>query len=154
MSFSRSTGMSLSSGHLSTHRQQSTIGLGSFIHIKIRMQPTLIQTYMKFMKRLKNWNISDKDEVVNAKVSFNYNDRSGKVDVSEVITYYTKDGVVDSLHGNKKYECGEKIIVNDNMVLVANYIERVKPAKFPKVESKVGYEFLGWYDGLDRKSVV
>ena len=93
-------------------------------------------------------NISDKDEVVNAKVSFNYNDRSGKVDVSEVITYYTKDGVVDSLHGNKKYACGEKIIVNDNMVLVANYTERVKPAKFPTVENKVGYEFLGWYDGL------
>ena len=92
--------------------------------------------------------IYDKDEVVNAKVSFNYNDRSGKVDVSEVITYYTKDGVVDALHDNRHYDCGEKIIANENMVLNANYIETVKPAKFPKDPERYGHDFLGWFDGV------
>ena len=91
--------------------------------------------------------IWDKDEIINARVSFNYNDRSGKVDISEVSTSYTKDGVTDTLTGDK-YQCGEVIVATHNMILVADYIETRKAAVFPTPGERPGYEFLGWYTSL------
>ena len=91
--------------------------------------------------------IWDKDEIINARVSFNYNDRSGKVDISEISTSYTKDGVTDTLTGDK-YQCGEVIVATHNMILVADYIETRKAAVFPTPGERPGYEFLGWYTSL------
>ncbi|MBO4601419.1 MAG: InlB B-repeat-containing protein [Bacilli bacterium] len=93
-------------------------------------------------------NISDKDEVVNSSVSFNYNDRSGRTDVSKVITYYKKNGIKDKLTG-EIYAEGETIIANHNMVLTENYIVTRVPATFPKTPTRNNYEFVGWFDAVE-----
>ena len=93
--------------------------------------------------------IPDKEETIKSKVAFNYNDGTGKVDVSEVIISYTKDGVID-LNTGTKYSVGDKITVTNNQYnLKPNYIETTNAAIFPTNVERGSYTFNGWYDTID-----
>ena len=87
------------------------------------------------------------DETI-ARVRFIYNDGTDKTTMSNVTKHFTKNGIACKETGTH-YNVGQTIVVNENMVLLGDYTETIKPATFPMTPERTGYSFLGWYNQIE-----
>ena len=89
-----------------------------------------------------------KDDEVVSRVRFVFNDGTETTKISQVIKQYQKTDITCKETG-VHYQVGQKIIANNNMTLLGNYNETIKPATFPSNPEREEYDFLGWFDAIE-----